>query len=170
MNDLSWYVVHCHPRREVFVRDRVRDLGRDVFLPLISERRSKNRRRSLVPMFPGYVFSRLAESEGDLARVRWTHGVRRILGQDGVPTPIDDRVVTALRTRADRMGCMRIRNFFRAGERIRIVDGPLAGLIGIIERGESSPQERVCVLLELFHRLTRVELPAAAVGSASVSW
>lgn len=170
MSVVGWYVIHCHPRREVFVRDRVRDLGREAFLPLIAERRSKLRRRTLVPMFPGYVFSRLVESDGDLARVRWTQGVRRILGNDGVPTPIDDRVVEALRTRADRAGCVRLRDRFQAGERIRIVDGPLAGLIGIIERGESAPAERVCVLLELFHRLTRVELPAAAVGGASVAW
>jgi transcriptional antiterminator RfaH len=166
----AWYVVQCHARREGFVRDQVLDLGNEVFLPMLDERRTAGRGRTAVPLFPGYIFSRLSERAGDLARVRWTQGVRRILGSDGAPRPVDDNVVDALRSRADRRGCIRLRRRFRQGDRIRVVDGPLAGLIGVIERGESTPAQRICVLLDLFRRVTRVELPAAAVGSASVSW
>lgn len=169
MSGLGWYVIHCHPRREAFVRDRVRDFGRDVFLPLISERRRKTRHRSLVPLFPGYIFSKLSEADGDLARVRWTHGVQRILGSDGLPSPIDERVVEALRERVDRTGRVKLRDRFRTGDRVRIWDGALAGLIGVIEREESTPTQRVWVLLELFHRLTRVELPSTDVCSVSGS-
>ncbi len=46
---------------------------------------------------------------------------------------------------------------------MRIVDGPLAGLIGILERPAVEPAERVSVLLELFNRPTRVEVAADAI-------
>jgi hypothetical protein len=49
---------------------------------------------------------------------------------------------------------------------VRILDGPLSGLVGILERPAATPVERVCVLLEVFQRLTRVELPAQAICGA----
>lgn len=169
MTAFDWYVIQCHPHREAFVRERIRDLGRDVFLPLLSERRSKARERVLVPMFRGYLFALLCKADGDIPRVRWTHAVRRILGDVGGPRPIDAAVVETLRNRADRAGRVRTMDRFHAGERVRVVDGPLAGLIGIVEWSGSTPSERVCVLLDIFQRTTRVELSTVDVRSAAVT-
>jgi transcription antitermination factor NusG len=163
MNGYAWYVVHAQPRKERFVGDRIRDLGREVFLPLISERRRGQRRSTVGPLFPGYLFALLSEPDGDLPRVRWTQGVRRVLGDGPTPRPVAEEVVQTIRERADRTGRVRLGKGLAAGARVRIVDGPLAGLVGILERPVSDPRERVGVLLELFHRPTRVDVPAAMV-------
>jgi len=49
----EWYVIQANPRKEAFVRDRIEDLGREAFLPLIAERRRGRRRATVGPFFPG---------------------------------------------------------------------------------------------------------------------
>lgn len=166
MDSLRWYVVQSHPRKESLVRGRIADLGREVFLPTVAERHRGKRRSAIGPLFPGYLFARLSRMEGDLARVRWTHGVRKVLGDGEGPQPVDDALVETIRARADRTGRVRLGIGLRRGDRVRILDGPLAGLVGILERPASTPVERVCVLLDVFQRTTRVELPVAAVCGA----
>jgi transcriptional antiterminator RfaH len=161
----SWYVVHAHARKESFVGGRIRDIGREVFLPVISERRPGQRRSAVGPLFPGYLFARLSRRDGDLAQVRWTPGVRRVLGDGSGPQPVQDALVDALRRRADGQGRVRLGTGLRRGDPVRVLDGPLAGLVGILERPATSPTERVCVLLDVFQRLTRVELTADAIQS-----
>lgn len=166
MSDGRWYVVQVHPRRESFTRMRIEDLGCEVFLPLVRERRKGQRRAALLPLFPGYLFIRMDEERGDLARVRWCHGVRRVLGDGPRPRPIANEVVEMIRERADGVGCVRLGSRLKRGEPVRITDGPLAGLYGILERPATSATQRVCVLLDVFHRWTRVELSAEAVCGA----
>jgi transcription antitermination factor NusG len=167
---LSWYVVQAQPRKEPFVCERIGDLGRETFLPLIHQRVAGRRRSRLVPLFPSYVFARLSAGEGDLPRVRWAHGVRRLLGEGEVPRPVDDALIDCIRARADRAGRVKLGRRLRPGARVRIVGGPLAGLIGVLERPLHSPERRVSVLLEVFQRMTRVEVPAHAVwGEAETS-
>ncbi len=164
MSGFAWYVVESHPFREDFVRDRMRDLGRDVFLPLVSERKPGRRSSTLGPLFPGYLFACLSETEGDLPRVRWMHGVRRILGHGERPAPVEDEVVETIRARADRKGKVNLGVSLRRGDRMRVLQGPLAGLIGVITHPATRPEHRVWVLLELFKRATRVQLSTSAVG------
>jgi transcriptional antiterminator RfaH len=161
-----WYVIQSHPRKEPLVRRRIAELGREVFLPTITERRNGQRKATTGPLFPGYLFARLSPDEGDLIRIRWTHGVRRVLGDAAGARPVEDAVVEAIRSRADSTGRVRLGTGLRRGAQVRILVGPLAGLVGILERPAATALERVCVLLAVFQRPTRVELPAQAICSA----
>lgn len=166
MDPVRWYAIQTHPRKEALTSARIADLGRRVFLPTVAERRPGQRRSTVGPLFPGYLFAQLSHADGDLARVRWTHGVRRVLGDGQGPRPVEDQLVEAIRARADARGRVRLGIGLRAGDRVRILDGPLAGLVGVLDRPASSPADRVCVLLEVFRRPTRVEVPAQAVCGA----
>ena len=167
MSDLNWFVIHAQPRREAFVRDRIGDLGREAFLPLIAERRPGWRKRRSSPLFPGYLFARLSETNGDLARVRWTQGVHRVLGDSARARPVPDEVVATIRSTADRQGKVRFGRGLKRGERVRILDGPLTGLIGFLERPAARPEERVWILVELFRRVTKVDVRSDEITPAS---
>ena len=168
MSDSGWFVIQAQPRKEAFVRDRIRDLGREAFLPLVTERRPGWRKRRTGPLFPGYLFARLSESDGDLPRVRWTQGVGRVLGDSAHPRPIPDEVVATIRSHADRQGKVRLGVGLKSGDRVRILDGPLAGLIGLLERPATRPEARVWVLVDLFRRVTRVDLRSDEITSAGL--
>ena len=158
----SWYVIQSNPRREAFVRGRIEDLGCEAFLPLMAERKPGRRRATVGPLFPAYLFARLSAT--DLARVRWTQGIRRVLGNGQRPLPVEDAAVDLIRSRADRTGKVRLGLDLRRGDSVKILDGPFAGLTGMLERSGVSPDQRVNVLLEVFHRCTRVEMPAHAIA------
>ena len=163
MNDVAWYVIQSAPRREAFVRDLLHEQGHPVFLPLLTERARGRRKSRTGPFFPGYLFARLSGSRGDLARVRYAHGVRKILGDGRRALPVEDAVVDSIRSRIDPRGRVKGSSRLRAGDRVTILDGPFAGLEGVIESGCAPPSVRVHVLLEMFRRVTRVELGSGEV-------
>jgi transcriptional antiterminator RfaH len=169
VNGYGWYVVQTKPRKESFVRDRIQDLGRETFLPLIAQRVRGRGKRRIGPLFPCYLFARLSEADGDLATVRWTHGVHRLLGDGLGPRAVGEDVVQTIRVRADRSGRLRFGRRLRAGDRVRILDGPFAGLIGTLEHPALGPSQRVSVLLDLFRRATRVQVGAHEIRDTSVS-
>jgi transcription antitermination factor NusG len=169
MNAFGWYVIQSQPRKELFVRRHIEDFGREVFLPLLRERRFGRQQATVGPLFPSYLFAKLSEEAGDFPRIRWAQGVRRVLGDGGMARPLPDTVIETIRARSDPRGRVLLGASARKGRQVRIVDGPLAGLIGVLEQSATSREQRIHVLLTMFHRLTRIELPAGSVREVSVA-
>ncbi|MER3456537.1 MAG: hypothetical protein C4304_06570 [candidate division GAL15 bacterium] len=155
-----WYVAHVKPRQEEQVCARLAEAVVETFLPrlLVQRRHGSRRWRALEPLFPGYVFVRLTPDPSVLFRVRWTRGVRQLLGSEDGPTPVDDGVVAYLRARTGPEGLIVPRPRLAPGTRVRFVDGPFALLEGIVER-PATREERVRVLLQLCGTVVSVEAP-----------
>lgn len=153
-----WFVAHVKPRQEEAVCARCADHGVETFLPklLVWRRHGSRRWRRVEPMFPGYVFLRFAPEPEVLYRVRWTRGVKRLLGAEEGPTPVDDEVVAYLRARIGPEGFIVPGRRLVPGSLVRFVDGPFALLEGIVDR-LASRAERVQVLLRLCGAVVRVE-------------
>ncbi|MGH9195551.1 MAG: transcription termination/antitermination protein NusG, partial [Acidimicrobiia bacterium] len=76
-HEAEWYVVHVKPRHEGSVQRRLALATLTTFLPFIEvlRRRGGARTHCLEPLFPRYLFVRMASMYGDPAswnRVRWT--------------------------------------------------------------------------------------------------
>jgi transcription antitermination factor NusG len=160
-----WYAAYTCAKHEKRV---VAELGlREVerYLPLYSSvRRWKDRRvQSEFPLFPGYVFVRLALR--DRLRVVQIPSVVRLVGFGGLPTALPDEEMEILR----RGLCQGLRAephpFLTIGRRVRITAGPFAGLEGVLKRKKSSL--RVVVSLELIQLSVAVDVEAADVRSAA---
>lgn len=156
-----WFVAHVKPRQEEAVCARCEDHGVETFLPklLVWRRHGSRRWRAPEPLFPGYVFLRFAPDPDVLYRVRWMRGVKRLLGGEDGPTPVDDEVVAYLRARSGPDGFIVPGCPLVPGSRVRFVDGPFALLEGVIER-PATRAERVQVLLRLCGTVVRVEARA----------
>lgn len=155
-----WFVAHVKPRQEELVCSQLSGLA-ETFLPrlLVQRRHGSRRWKALEPLFPGYVFVRFRPEPPVLPLVRWTRGVKRLLGSEEGPTPVEDEVVAYLRARTEPEGFIVARPRLVEGTRVRFVDGPFALLEGIVDR-PASRAERVRVLLKLCGTLVRVEVPA----------
>lgn len=138
---------------------RLRAEGVEHYCPRIETvRRRWGRRLAMVePMFPNYMFLRMNPSPQTWDAVRWTPGVRRILGDGEQPLPVPDGVVEAIRERADPLGFVRVGINWTPGRHIRVLTGPLGGLEGIFER-HTSRSGRVRVLLRMLGHETPVEV------------
>ena len=151
-----WYAAYTRAQHEKRVAEQLAERTVEHFLPLYaSVRRWKDRRVRLdLPLFPGYVFVRLALP--DRLRVLQIPSVVRLVGFGALPTALPDEQVELLR--AGLAGQLRSEPhpFLTVGRRVRVVRGPLAGMEGIIVRKKK--QLRFVVSLELIMRSVSVEI------------
>lgn len=137
------------------------------FLPLYaSVRRWKDRRVELdLPLFPGYVFVRMAL--GDRLRVQQVPGVARLVVFDGMPAPLPEQEIDALRASLATGVRAEPHPFLRAGQRVRVKRGVLAGMEGVLLRRKGSL--RLVISIELIQRSVAVDADEADVEAVRPS-
>jgi transcriptional antiterminator RfaH len=150
-----WRVLETHRHKERTVEAQLARQGVSTYLPLLLQWPRPAVGSPVGPMFPGYLFAQVRAR--DFARVGRTPGVRGFVAFGGVPAELDAAAVAFLRARADANGVIRIAAS-PEGTPVVIDDGPLRGLVGLVER-RLTARQRVLVLLDLLQRRTRVELP-----------
>ena len=156
-----WYAAYTSANHEKRVAEQLGVRNVEHFLPLYaSVRRWKDRRVTLqLPLFPGYVFVRMALR--DRLKVQQVPGLARLVGFNGEPVPLEDQEVACLR-RALSAGLKTAPHpYLTFGRRVRITTGPLAGREGILRRRNSSL--RVVLSLELIQRSILVDVSAESI-------
>jgi len=156
-----WYAAYTCANHEKRVAAELQARSVEQFLPLYSSARKwKDRRVSLeLPLFPGYVFVRLALR--DRLSVLQIPSVVRLVGFNGQPTPMPDPEMEALRSGLSKRLRAEPHPYLVVGRRVRIKAGPFAGLEGILRRKKSNL--RVVISLELIQRSVAVDVDAADV-------
>jgi transcription antitermination factor NusG len=164
MPQQHWYAAYTCANHEKRVAAELGAREVEHFLPLYSStRRWKDRRVQLeFPLFPGYVFVRLALCER--LRVVQIPSVVRLVSFGGLPTALPDTEMEILRTGLGRSLRAEPHPFLTVGRRVRISGGPFAGLEGVLKRKKSNL--RVVVSLELIQRSVAVDVDAAEVRPA----
>ncbi len=129
-----WYAAYTCAKHEKRVSTELGMRKVEHFLPLYSSvRRWKDRRVTLdLPLFPGYVFVRLALR--DRLRVVQIPSVVRLVGFNGHPAPLPDDEMEALRNGLARGLRVEPHLYLTVGRRVRIVSGPLKGIEGMLVR------------------------------------
>jgi transcription antitermination factor NusG len=155
--DAQWYVVRTKTRKEDFAVQQLAGRGIHVFLPRVLEYGQSE----VAPLFAGYLFVRIALVD-HYYRVAWTPGVRGFIAFGATPTPISDAVIRLIASTADEAGIIRQEPRLRAGDRVQITGGPLAGLMAVIEQ-PCSQRGRVKIFLDFLRRGATVELPIGLV-------
>jgi len=152
----QWYAAYTTPRHEKAV---VRQLGvRHVesFLPLYTSlRRYKNGCQVTVeqPLFPGYVFVRVQRRHA--VKVLQAPGVVSLVGSGKGPSALPAQEIETLRADLPRRS-YEPHPYLAAGDRVRIIEGPLAGMAGVLVRRKN--QFRVVLSLELIQQSVAVEI------------
>jgi transcriptional antiterminator RfaH len=153
----QWYVVRTKTRKEDYAVQQLERRGVAVFLPRILE----CGRDEIAPLFPGYLFVRIALL-AQYYRVVWTPGIRSFVAFGPTPTPVQDSVIGFIAASADDEGVIRPLAPFKAGDRVQIRSGPLAGLVAVVQR-PCSERGRVQILLDFLRQGATVELPVGLV-------
>ena len=142
-----WHVLWTHSHCEQLVCEQLAAKGFHPFVPHVGtwSTRAGQRRLVDVPMFPGYVFVNDALDRTAHVEARKARGVVRILG-DGWQRPamVPAAEIEAVRRLVDARLPTLPHPYLRAGRKVRIVAGPLAGLEGILVRAR--PENGLLVL------------------------
>src|ERR1700681_3891810 len=154
-----WYAAYTRANHEKGVTHQLERRSVECFLPLYeSVRRWTDRKvRLQLPLFPGYVFVRLALR--DRFHVLKIHGVVRLVGFDGHPSSLPERDIEVIRTRLAGVYHMEPHSYLQSGCRVRVLSGPLEGLTGIVLRKKN--RTRFVISLELLMRSVAVEIDGA---------
>jgi len=159
----AWYVIQALTRKEIEVQTALRRQGLELFLPMAAVP-SRRRDRKIIlqqPLFPGYLFINVSLDTNIIHQVIKTHHVFRILG-NGRPAPIPEAEVEAIKAIVTGDRPYYPWRFLEKGKKVRIIDGPLAGVEGIILEMREQ-KRRLVVGVELFKRSVAVELEDDAV-------
>ena len=149
-----WFALRVKSRCEKAVAMMAQNKGFEEFLPLYQSRHRWSDRLKLVelPLFPGYLFCRL-----DLRHrlpLLTIPGVLHFVGIGKTPVPIEDAEIAAIQT-AIRSGLSTEPwPFLEIGRHVRLDDGPLAGLEGILVG--TSKKQRLIVSVTLLRRSVAV--------------
>ncbi len=154
----KWYVVYSKPQKEDYARFHLTAKRLEVFFPQLLFPHSAKKRKRLVPLFPNYLFVRLALSSEEFSYAKWSPGVSRIVSFNGIPASVDDAVVDFLIERVNGDGFLEARPSLKSGQEVRITGGPFDGLLGIIQDPPNT-KGRISILLQLLNRSTKVDVP-----------
>ncbi|MHB8502236.1 MAG: transcription termination/antitermination protein NusG [Candidatus Acidiferrales bacterium] len=159
-----WYAAYTRANHETRVSEQLAAREVEHFLPVYrSVRRWRDRRVELdLPLFPGYVFVRLALR--DRLRVLQIPSVARLVGFGGSPTALPDEEMEILRAGLDSRLMAEPHPFLTKGRRVRVRSGPLAGMRGILLRRRG--KARFVVSMELIMKSMAVEMDEADLEAA----
>ena len=137
----DWFVINTKPKKESQVEKIFSEAGFHIYNPkYIEEKRTK-------PFFPGYAFLQF-DHPAQYQLVKYTRGVKRIVGNREGPIPMPEFVIEGIRAR-EKDGYVELLKYGETpgvGDEIEVVEGPLKGLKGIFEK-QIGDKERVMILL-----------------------
>jgi transcription antitermination factor NusG len=129
----GWQLVYTVARHEKVVATQLESRGIDNFVPLYKathlwHKRSVNLE---LPLFPSYVFIHLDES--NRRNVVTVPGIVSIISFQGRPAVVPAEQIAAIQ---NALKCRRVHPcpYLASGNRVRIISGPLAGIVGVIDR------------------------------------
>jgi len=156
-----WYAGYTAARHEKRVAEHLVQRGVEHFLPLYETIRRWNngRHRVQFPLFPGYIFVRIALQER--LRVLEVPGFVRLVGFSGIPCPLPEGDILTMREALSAGVLAEPYPYLTAGTRVEIRNGPLKGMTGILLRRHN--KYRVVLSVDLIQRSMVVEVDAGEV-------
>ena len=156
VQSMHWYALTVRPQHEKAVADQLRTKALESYLPLYRARRRWSDRIQIVdlPLFSRYVFCRF-NFEARL-KVLQISSIVSIVGFGGKPCPIPDHDIEVIQAVVGSGLPVCPWPFLRIGQRVRVVEGALEGLEGILARKKSG--YRLIVNMEMLNRAVAVEI------------
>jgi transcription antitermination factor NusG len=150
-----WFALSVVPRKEKATAQTLRAKGYEDFLPMYSVKRRWSDRVKTVdmPLFPGYVFCRF-DPKIRLPILKIAT-VMAVAGLGKTPQPVPDEEIRALQVVCESgmqpVPCP----YITAGAKVRILEGPLTGLEGILTEAS---EVRLVLSVTLLQRSISVEV------------
>ncbi|WP_149273563.1 UpxY family transcription antiterminator [Pareuzebyella sediminis] len=123
---MTWYVLYVKPKQEKKVAQNLKNIGVEVFCPMITEIRQWSDRKKKVelPLFKSYVFVRLPSTDRQV--VFDVPGIVRYLFWLGQPAVVRDEEIQTIRQwlQDDRIDTLELSRLV-PGKEIKIKKGPL---------------------------------------------
>lgn len=120
--------------------------------------RRTERKPRIEPLFPRYLFLKADADHQSLGPVRSTRGVNGLVRFGKELAIMSESVIDAIKLRSDpETGLVQLKPVpVKKGDKVRVFDGPLAGIQGIFK--ERKGEKRALLLMELLGTESTVEV------------
>lgn len=158
---VQWYAGYTAARHEKRIAEHFVLRGITHFLPLYEtiHRWNNGRHRVLLPLFPGYIFVRIALREK--LRVLEVPGFVRLVGFNGLPCALPESDINKMMEALCDGVFAHPYPYLTVGTRVEIRNGPLRGITGILVRRRN--KYRVVISIDLIMRSMVVDVEAGDV-------
>ena len=156
----AWYAIWTRSHCERLVAQQLQAKGFQPFLPEMAIRSRKPDAAPVVqrPMFPGYLFLKHSMEKHSYIEILKARGVVRILeGGWNRLTPIADHEMSAIERVIESGTPVLAHPYFTQGDRVRVVEGPLAGVEGVFVRDKKN-RGRLVVSVNLLQTSLAIEV------------
>jgi len=159
-----WFAILARTSREKTASLLLENAGYECFLPISKYmRRWSDRMKEIeVPLFPGYFFCRM--NPYNRLPVLITPGVIQIVGVGKTPIPVEEEEIAAIQ-RVGKSGLSTMPwPYLEVGHVVRIEEGPLQGLTGIVLKIKSGL--KLVLSVNLLQRSVAVEIDGSWISEA----
>lgn len=162
-----WYALQVRTRWENSVSNLLSGKGYHTFLPTVSakERRTARSKEIAAPLFAGYVFCEFDAI--NRLPILITPGVIAVVGRGRIPIPVEDSELAAVRRMVSAGFQPEPWPYLEVGQPIRIEDGALTGLEGMLVSFKGS--RRIVVSISLLKRSVALEIDRSSVRPIQAS-
>ncbi len=143
-----WYLLQTKFRQERRAAKELEQQNISVFLPFYrSEKIVKGVRvKKEEPLFSRYLFIELDIKNTNWTSIRSTRGVSNFVGFGNGPAVVDQGIIREIM----QIDLSQKQSYFNAGEKIRVLGGPLEGLSAIYQ--DENGSSRSYILLEFMQQ------------------
>ncbi len=161
-----WYVTQTLHHREKLAQLHLGAQGFRSFFPRFRKtvRHARKLREVAAPLFPGYIFVVLDTERDRWRSINGTFGVAQLLTALKRPVPVPAGIVEALVGALDDSGLVLLGGDLKPGQAVRVVGGPFAGSLGVLERLDA--KGRVRVLLSIMGGQAPLIIDRAGLAAA----
>jgi len=155
---LGWYVLHTRSRFEQVVFNGLDGKSLETFLPKITvmSKRRDRRKKIRVPLFPGYVFVKSDLNAYERLEIVKTVGVVRLIGNKDGPVPVPEEAIDSLKIMIAASSDIKTGARFKKGDRVMVVEGPMAGVKGVFVRHKG--HGRIVVAIDAMGQYASVDV------------
>lgn len=159
----AWYLVQTKPRQEFRALQQLQNQGFTCFLPTLQIEKVIRARLTVCvePLFSRYLFIRQDAEGRNWSVIRNTRGVSKLVAFGGRFATLPYVCIEALQ-RAQGDACKRL---FDPGERVKITQGPFAGLEGLYQLSDG--EARALVLIELMNKPQKLKIAVERLQKAA---
>ncbi len=158
----DWYVLHTKPRAEKKVAQWLGFYKYFCHLPLTMHIRKTQRRKVkvLLPLFPGYVFSRLLPEER--INILKTNLIAKTIPVQHPRLMIHQ--LRQIRKATSRVPDVKVVHSFRKGQLVRVTAGVMRGVEGYVKR--DGPNATLCINVDILNSTVEVAISPADLEDA----
>jgi len=157
---MTWYVLQHKPAQGDRALHNLQNQEVPCFYPKIEVEkvRAGKRVKKLEPLFPGYIFINLEQTDPVWAKLRSTLGVLRVVSFAGKPAAIDDAVIQQIKASMEKVAAQ---GGIKKGQKVELEDGPFKGINAIFQAYDG--EERAIVLITFMQKQQTVKVPISTL-------